>query len=92
MMMRTLSPASSAAYGWNDFCSDPAGFAEVCAQDRLCSKWVPPLNWAPLPLPPSPILDCSHAAAESGFRPVYGDCTRYSWCFGEQGRPTAQVF
>lgn len=38
MMMRNLSPAGGATYGWDDFCADPAGFAEVCARDRLCSK------------------------------------------------------
>lgn len=39
MMMRQLSPdrtGSHAAYGWNDFCADPAGFAQECVQDERC--------------------------------------------------------
>jgi len=38
MMMRNLSPDSSTAYGWNQFCADPAGFADVCLQDPACKK------------------------------------------------------
>ncbi|KAL4440666.1 hypothetical protein ABPG77_000375 [Micractinium sp. CCAP 211/92] len=58
MMMRNLSPAGSANYGWDDFCADPAGFASVCANDRLCSKKGVDFVWDHI----QPQADCMRAA------------------------------
>ncbi|KAL4457551.1 hypothetical protein ABPG75_012416 [Micractinium tetrahymenae] len=58
MMMRNFSPAGSASYGWNDFCADPAGFADVCVSDRLCAKKGADFVWDHI----QPQADCMLAA------------------------------
>lgn len=42
MMMRNVQPREG--YGWDQFCADPAAFADQCLADAGCSRFAAALG------------------------------------------------